>query len=968
MASSSHAPRPAPPAAKVQHQRVAALASRGARSPVKSVAHVPTSAPIEQQAGPSRPRRSPVKPVVATSYDPKTPHPRDRASPPVVEHHAAVRNDPAPQQPQQAKGYPLPARRPEAKPLAATGRSVSHNILPTEATSTHQKLYDLNPLSNPGRPTLVQSYSTTALADAYTAPPPKPGRFATGPMRIVRPAPMLSADGHDGEQATLNVDGFFYTPSGATVLRGPTRPPPTIGHGRRPMGQAQRRFVTAPSATNGDVIIAKTPAANRVLTRTVRDKIDETDEQAISTSPAKDLLRPLPPSLSAQASDVSLSTKDAASRATPDVDEINIAKARDGVRKSLAMLAETPAIVPAELAAQIPLPVQSPQKHNHSEMDPSKELEIQAEEGRIVEQIAVAGAIEGDEGGVKGHDEKSAQLTETTASQEAKDPQTTLSEEPESPPKSLAHQVARKEAPESSTRVTPDVADVPTPSVIDPVVEPITTERHAPVAFPSAPIPIQNVSGTVSGIATTTTNKPRLEPRLPPGRANAARTLSGRRDKLPQPEASAPKAVTTAPPPPRKPPVPRAAAVARVAKPVDRKPFRPTTAAESAATRIASIKAASVARVPAVQTVKATDQSKPAEAAMRTRAPSTSASSTASHDHATAPTAKTEATATRVVKASTLHAPTKASSSRAAPTGMHSTQRIVSTGSANSGAASANTGASGINNTALPPVRKERIKLKAALPSFRPVRQAQTTPAAGAGPLQSKVTSGSPSTATSQATRSGGAKVKPESIPLPSSPASNSTTAIAAPAVVRRSSSSSQGSGRARVRPEHMPLPASPPHVADPSAPSVPTSNGPVESLGQASAPAPHLNELGLPLPPTRDRFESSRSKASDAPTASDDSDSGDDTDDTDDLEGVTFKPKQTARPPSRPRVIHNGNVDIENTITHSHTPNKPHMSDTTTPKYTPNRRALVFRDANVRSPLVSTSEQNESGEEMDRA
>lgn len=1013
VASSSHAPNPLPPV-KVQHHRVAALVTKPAPPPIKPVATLPVAPSFDHQAGPSRPRRSPVKAAMTTSYDPRTPPPRDRVPAPVVQQNLPARYDAAPQQ---AKAYPMLSRRPEAKPLAAAGRSVSHNVLPTEAYSTHTKI-DLNPLAKPGRPELVQSYSTTALPDARPHPLPlsKPGRFATGPMRIVRPAPMMSTDGQDGEQATMNVDGFFYTPSGATVLRGPVRPPPTIGHNRRPIGQAQRRVVTAPGVT-GEITIGKTPAMRRVLTRNIHEKIGEGDERATSESPAKpnESLQPIQNPTPASFPDPSSSEMtaqpdvegDVAQVETPPLDDVDddaiLAKAQDRVRLSLALLDETPVTVPAEIAAQIPLPIESPQKQTtlsesaptlpieknpgellKREIDVSVHEEAEREKETVSDQeipaMVVMKASSRDEEKI---DLETPKMVRSGASEALSQPSqpAMVIEQPE-PTVDAVSSVVEELVPAAVVQVTgaDDVHSEPTQVSEKPRVEP------APPA---------------AATTSTASTKPRLEPRSPPARSATSRTVSGRSDKQTTTETSNP---TTAPLPPRKPPVPRAAAVTRIARPVDRKPFRPTTAAESAAARVVSAVsgAKAVTRPTVTQTTKAIVVTKPAEGGVRARIPSASATSTVSTDSRPPQATRAEPAAARPTKPSTLHAPTKASASRAAPIVGQPTQRIISTGS--------NTASTHLTSTstALPPVRKERIKLKAALPSFRPVRQGQGTLASASGAGQVKSTSTSSSVIASQG-RAGGARVKPESIPLPNSPASKNITNAPSSETLPTSTSSSQGSGRARVRPESIPqhsspqitqastLPniasqlsaahsspvrAEPEHIPLPPTPvSTPHTQAlprltptPGEDTAAHSGPVPRLNELGLPLPIARDRFESSRSKASDAPTASvSGSDSDAETDDeVDDLEGVTFKPQHqyhqsasnvmtahavsgasgagaNGRPQSRTRVV---SADSENTITLSHTPQsqKGYPVDTST---TPSRKALVFRDANVGTQAV---------------
>jgi hypothetical protein len=275
--------------------------------------------------------------------------------------------------------------RPDVAPLPH-GRSASHAFLPTAYSST--SIPDQNPLDRPSRPLFPQSLSTTALpSEASSSKAPYVGRFATGPIRIVRPAPVPSHDDTDlNGGITIGADGFMYTPSGATVFGGPSRPPPhaqaQLGHGRKPiMGIAHRRVVTAPLESGGLGLPARTPAANKLLTRSVKGKVEEVEEfpfsipvaQAVVTNPQT----PAPVSKIAQDSPIlPVLRANAASQAerVEDVRETSM------IQDSIEMIRELEGPVPVELAAQIPLPPDEVNEVNEVAVSPSSVDTIIVEE------------------------------------------------------------------------------------------------------------------------------------------------------------------------------------------------------------------------------------------------------------------------------------------------------------------------------------------------------------------------------------------------------------------------------------------------------------------------------------------------------------------------------------------------------------------------------------------------------------
>lgn len=1019
------------PSAKAQHHRVAALATKPSRAALKSAA-APVVAPHpvsrdQHGGGPSRQHRSPVKPVEVPAYEPKTPHPRSHARQVETPDHAdshATNRPPAP--------HAVQPRRPDNLVAPPFGRSASHTVLST--TDLVHSSTDRNPLHNPTRPALPQSYSTTSLPaenhemqiesqrPAPAPVPTRPSRFATGPVRIVRPAPLASSDESTAENPPISIDGFFYTPSGATVLRGPVRPPPTVGHGRRPMGQAQRRVVTAPESVGSENMPTKTPAVRRTVSRSVRERVEELDERAASASPTKSP-GAVPTRVEPNSGPSSPSQrKDLEDGQRPGTQTTQIVvEEEEAPSSSMTKPAQDQdGLDPVVLAAQIRLPPEEAEliegeAHNQAvsahdrETPDAASIEIEAAEGPI--KSAEAEAV----------DPMTKEKTSPTSTE-------AVSLEPQDAEGAVpctGDEVRSKSGMRSGESAAPVVQ---TYDKTLPAHQPcgsgdkaeqtsaLKTEQHEVLSVDK-----QRISPSIVSNSTSISNTVLDDDKKSAARSAAAtaRTVSGsaRPPQIVPDGAAAHLPVKTAPTttaPPRKPPVPRAAAAARPARPIDRKAFRPVTAAESAAAaRATAAKEKATARSAAPRVGQADGPSRstqPSEVVARTRVVSAQSRPPSSTGQARAvdkdeKEAKesvprtTDSTTTRPTKASTLLAPTKASASRAtASTHPHPPAKSVSTAPASTIAA-------------LPPVRKEKIKLKAALPSFRPVRQAAAVNAGSSttGPAKSAASS----TSSSAPTRRPGVKVKPECIPLPASPAKDFALAASTASVVLAKSPSSAGSGRAKVRPDAIPLPASP--AALPSLPQdqathkspsrhgitakvkpeqvpLPTSPSTADrdSKQYNSASTPLLNDLGLPMP-IPDRFESSsnRSKSSAAPTASDLSDFDTDMEDEDDLTGVTFKMRsadvgaRSTRPrpsadsaPPRPRVIQQAKSDLMefsfSTPARNHrsgsarsTPNKlvSPVAGGTTPKYTPNRRALGFMDANVRSPLVASLVQGHSGQ-----
>jgi hypothetical protein len=482
---------------------------------------------------------------------------------------------------------------------------------------------------------------------------------------------------------------------------------------------------------------------------------------------------------------------------------------------------------------------------------------------------------------------------------------------------------------------TPLVAQLPIrpePSAdqVNPTVPNVQIQTKAPSEIKTNP-----VTRAPSRSANTVTRAPSRSAN-PVTRA-PSRSAQSRPPVKPAQTVKTTSAPAPAPAPPRKPPVPRAAAISRPIKPVERKTFRPVTAAQTAA-------AASLAKVRNAQAVAQAEAAKPrvpsatisksAVVEPRSRVPSAASSSSHGVTAASTKSSTTTTTAAAPVAKSTqsrLLAPTKASASRAAPTISHPTTKPTTSAIA--------------SNPALPPVRKEKIKLKAALPSFRPVRNAvRSTSGPGTGTWIASSTSkpvpraaAIPLPHSPVSTKS---VAKPETIALPPSPINRPET-VALPA---RPTSSASRTVNA-MQPASLPLPASPKPVAA----EVPLPDSPISQASQlrsrvtrAASPAISALQARLATP----------SRNSSAPTTSDqDSDS----EGEDEASGVTFKVKSNGRPQSGMKMTMKLKQSGTGDLMEFSAPARMEKVwiGSTTPMYTPGRKALVIRDANLASPLV---------------
>ena len=268
--------------------------------------------------------------------------------------------------------------------------------------------------------------------------------------------------------------------------------------------------------------------------------------------------------------------------------------------------------------------------------------------------------------------------------------------------------------------------------------------------------------------------EPAPYPKEPPSRARVVSQTTGTRAKVPAPTAPAPVAKKAAIP--RKPAVPPPAPVVRT-RPnplvAERKTFKPVTNAAKAAAKPA-VPVATKGSSTSVTTVP----TRPAGAlslglGKAPAAPAVIARS-ASGMSATGPTARSTAPAPKPA------VPRVVSKTIAKPETSHKLFAVKTTKPLNPPApAHAPAMASSVAtkmtkahaSVTVPPVRTDKIRRKAALPSFKPVRSRDRQPESAG--LRGKVMG----SLTASTTRSAVAKVKPESVPLPMSPAEKATMA-----------------------------------------------------------------------------------------------------------------------------------------------------------------------------------------------
>ncbi|WRT68225.1 uncharacterized protein IL334_005201 [Kwoniella shivajii] len=767
--------------------------------------------------------------------------------------------------------------------LGWQGRSVSHNILPSVSSmpsfpSDEIKHY---PLSKPTRPVLLPAHSAPAESTEIHLPP---RRFAP-PARIMR---VVSTDEEGGIE---HGDHPFTTPSGATVIRGPQRNL-NGGAGRRgnALGQAHRRVVTGPSVVPEDGYFAKTPGGGWNKPRQETD--EKLEEQQYSTKADNHRSEKLS---QAFASPIPAQVVSMDSPLMPILIRSTSGEVRAmGLENESDFIDMKEDVYPA-----------SPLRQKHAEEEDRKTVEV-------------ARKIELPESPKKANEELDA-LTEVTKEDQAVEvimKNSTIAEEGERVITKMEEAV--------------DTCETQEQEQADCKVEPTAANSEKVLAVESLPVPqaieeIEEIEGDrvpqLADIVTLMTSAPEKAGPKPLTRVPSTAGRAGPETQGPaKPNIAKPKVLGTTL---RKPPVPAARSVPTrtVSAPVVRKPFKPTNLTAPTATTAARA-AASVRAAPATTAVSRPVVSTSTTA--KTTATSTSNTakdSTLNNSTSSKPTTMNLSTArARVVSAQVVSKtepkpepkitskPSLPATARAAPT------RIVSGPKKPTVTA----------HVTLPPVKKERVFRKAPLPSFRPARNGPTI-----------TTASSDLKASTSSVTSVRAKVKPEmielpkspakpsevplppsphEIPLPHSPVSKATSVISS--ISRNNthkSSPLKVEIRARVRQDSIiSVPQSPIKVA-PAKPLSPLLTmvepdqqesqlaQPVFAIPTQSGVEDNLNGLGLPThsaDPFSNHPPTPHSKLSTSTT----SEAGDISTDTDEsVERITFKSVSADTPENHP-------------------------------------------------------------------
>lgn len=787
----------------------------------------------------------------------------------------------------------------------------------------------------------------------------------------MRPAALLNPDSEQNEEL-VSIDGFLYTPSGSTVLRGPVRPA-NAGLGRRGMGQAQRRAVTAPSAVSEST---SATGRRRDFQSTLTEQNEEEEVEAPRDTPIEvpALLSTTPRSTPIKRSNpsplmpvMSQSTNTATRTEALDLRETTI----PDLPESLARAMDSP--VPVHIAAAVPLPI------DQEEVDVADSASLKKEDPEVALSLPI-------------------DVREIGSVSTGPDDYFQLGHEPiaSTPPIELPAADETKEDLEDVT-VRLETAlqhdDTPKVGIATDITENIAATAHTaqiilvPLPMASVPAASTPTAPAVAAPAPMPVDKPATEPTTASAKAPTAR--------------AEPLAKALVPAPPRKPPVPTAASARPrpVASAIERKPFRPMTAAQAAKSPVKALLVKSEEKRPEPAAAKPREEVKRPESAATTISKSSiSASAPNAAASALAENAAARPAPSRAAsKPSTLTAPTKASAQRAGAAAPQTSSQTSKPATVVAAALSA-----------LPPVRKEKVRLKAALPSFRPVRQNALAPTKAGNDKQAASLASSKSSSTGMVSakppvvvgmKKGIARVKPESIPLPDSPIKMAE--FKAAEVPLPPSPLRQLSGVAKVRPEAIPLPTSPvipqlsqlagePQlIALPPSPLSATSTLPSQkSTSSYSERQPFKPKLVEVLGETH----SSRSVRSKASTTALTSDSASE-EDVDTTQGVAFKtstgksssePTRTGQTPKvysepvraqtpklssdptrsvqRPKVLMKDHWDAPDLIQFSSP--APNRFGTPvkmlglgmgmgmgkdSPRMTPGRKALEMRDANVR-------------------
>ncbi|WVQ81703.1 hypothetical protein IAT38_003828 [Cryptococcus sp. DSM 104549] len=691
----------------------------------------PAPAPLSSSSGPSqKPQHTRVqalasRPLRAAPHPVQMPNeagPSSRRAPGPVfnEEPARPSDEPYRAEPASRAIDPLPPV------LGRHGRSMSHNTVPSSSNPIH------NPLSKPVRPVLPSSFSTNALfTEDYGGF--KPHRRLAPPERIARPQPVDEEGGEEEREGGVVGGG----------LRGAVRP---VAGGRRApaMGQAHRRAMTAPIpvATKLDGAAAKREL--KLSARREESKGGEKSANALEGPPPAQVQPPLtsaryesffspvaapPRTISADSPlmPVLLRSNSGDVKIDHPEGEVDADRPEEGGRQEASdgMINLQEEVCPS-----------SPGPMDGGKEDGEKVAEITAAAELL--GSPVRGVQEPEEQEAAGEEKKTLldeqRVTKIEEVVEAEVPLETGDVE-----LAVEEELTQEEVPKARAAMA-----VTTPAEVD---EPVSAPpaASAPAATTSAPVPAPTAripSGANSTKSTLPDTRPTLNavPRKPPvptarSAAAAARSVSGR----------------TAPP-----------------VPVVRRTFKPTS--------LTAPTAASAARAATVNV------SKPVPAPAVVSKPSVTTSTGGVAVANKAALAKSSSTMEASISTSkpgdnVPNAPKpegKVTAKPALPAAVKPAAARVVSGAQKPAPPQA----------ALPPVKKERIRLKAPLPSFRPQR-ANLLNTSASGPTSLK-------TSASSATN-GRLRVRPEMVKLPDSPL--------------------------KVAPAEVPLPPSPQEVPLPASP-----------------------------------------------------------------------------------------------------------------------------------------------------
>lgn len=767
-----------------QHHRLNALGGKASRPPLASTA----TAPIPAAAGPSEPHLQPV---------PDYPIVKDTAGPALIR---ITRNDPLQDRadgPARQAVRPVMAASTAEPPYPSSWhvRSASHAVLPTAGSSSSLFAAESSSsaMGHPARPALPSSFSTSALAGTdHTA--------VSGPARrFPPPARRLHVPAEDDDFAPADHAGLT-TPG--LPLRGAARPvlPPHMPI-KRPLGQAQRRVVTAPLPTStsestllghaGPVPAAPghsvLPPIARQPARSVRDRVQELEKN----SPQKTDLSPRSKSVSPAVRLVGQTTSPIGSPLSK--------RAQD--RQPPATY-DSPAM---------PVLARSTNRHVRDEEDGELLHEPAPVKPHMIPLPGSPNSLFDNSFNQDRHEPEEIVLSEAVPSEGQKPTRieateiavSTVVEEVEQPASRLAPTDPVTDAPLEA----PAASEEPASSATEPgePVEPVEAPAAAPAEVPPSEETGHNASTKeVKETAVKMVQKPTLS--RPASAMSASNSRQGPSAPALMTKAPVPRVAKTSKAPLPEVRLPPTAAarkpVGRVVSAPERRPFKPTSQANkpstltapTAATAARATASASTAARPAPKaadtSAKAASQAQLARASAApaatqgasasSRAPSAAASSRLASTKPGVPRAVPKA---RVASAG-FAAPTQASTSRTGPATASTANKPSVTG-----------------KIALPPAPRVKVTLKPPVPKFVPkstlargtadsklassttsslggsTRQAATGAAPAAkGPIRARVKpQNMPPPLLSREER---AKLPAQDIPLPSSPGHSSPRSL----------------------------------------------------------------------------------------------------------------------------------------------------------------------------------------------